>query len=70
MAWLPARVDTRVGQGARPSYPTGRAEIVDCGANMKAVFSWTGSENQNRCYTLNYSSSTGITINRRWVVVF
>jgi len=51
----------------------GQAEIVDCGANIKAVFSWTGPympENQNRCYALNYSSSTGITINRRWVVVF
>jgi len=51
----------------------GRTEIVDCEANRKAVFPWAElsiPENQNRCYTLNYLSSTGIIINRRWVVVF
>jgi len=51
----------------------GRTEIVDCRVTMKAVFSWTGlymPENQNRCYALNYSGSTGIIINRRRVVVF
>jgi hypothetical protein len=51
-----------------------QVEIADCGANMKAVFLCTMSyvvDNQKMLLRSGFLKwDSGITINRRWVVVF